>query len=49
MTELGGADVKPRESTHAYVIPILANRLRYILAGHVYLEEARPVRSPHAP
>jgi ADP-ribose pyrophosphatase YjhB (NUDIX family) len=25
-----------------YVIPVLANRLRYMLAGHVYLEEGRP-------
>ena len=33
----------------AYVIPVLANRLRYMLAGHVYLEEGRPVRSPRAP
>ena len=27
----------------AYVIPVLASRLRHMLAGHVYLEEGRPV------
>jgi 8-oxo-dGTP pyrophosphatase MutT (NUDIX family) len=32
-----------------YVIPVLANRLRHMLAGHVYLEEGRPVTYPRAP
>ena len=27
----------------AYVIPVLASRLRHMLVGHVYLEEGRPV------
>ena len=26
----------------AYVIPVLASRLRHMLAGHVYLEDGRP-------
>ena len=30
----------------AYVIPVLASRLRHMLAGHVYLEEGRPARQP---
>ncbi len=30
----------------AHVIPVLASRLRHMLAGHVYLEEGRPVRPP---
>ncbi len=29
-----------------YVIPVLASRLRHMLAGHEYLEEGRPVRPP---
>jgi hypothetical protein len=31
------------DALDAYVIPVLANRLRYMRAGHVYLEEGRPL------
>lgn len=30
----------------AYVIPVLASRLRHMLAGHVHLEEGRPDKPP---
>lgn len=28
-----------------YVIPVLANRLKHVIDGHIYLEEGRPVIS----
>ena len=35
--------IREHDELDAYVIPVLARRLRHTLAGHVYLKEGRPV------